>query len=489
MKILEEHVYKQILVLSILVFIGVHLIYINLPPCSIHVWRQCNTLAVAQNFYDEGLNILEPRVDRRFDSNGITGTAFPLYEWVLALIYKVIGVHKWVPRLFSLAITVTMFVFSFLFLKNITTNKIVAAVSCSLLLWSPEIFYQSINALPDLLALCCGFISLYFITNRDKNTTTLFASYFFLALSGLVKMQYLMIGIFHLIEMINNYFFQRNMNSIVFLQIFLGVMCLMLVFSWYHYSLGLIEESNLRDFGIEIRSACNLTDAYKTIKKNTISDFPELVFGFANTLVILLGIYFSQKNWKHHYFISFAILIGIYITYHLLELRQMDVHHYYMMPIYFSSLALLYQGISFLMQKRFTFIILFLLLLQPALACVRIIPARWGKSDLGISSTFSDEKKLNELKRNIPANAKVIAGPDESGCIYLYFLHKKGFGYERAFQLSTFNNGKPLIEDYIHRGAAYLITSNESDVKNDTLVTYYHEIKKLNEFYIIQLKK
>jgi len=141
MKWLKADNANRILSISISVFVLIHLLYINLPPCSIHVWRQCNTLAVAQNFYDESLNILEPRVDRRFEGDGITGTAFPIYEWILALIYKVTGVHYWVHRLLSLLITIAAIMFSYRFLQNITANKSVAAISCALLLWTPELFY------------------------------------------------------------------------------------------------------------------------------------------------------------------------------------------------------------------------------------------------------------------------------------------------------------------------------------------------------------
>ncbi|MBL7922863.1 MAG: hypothetical protein JNL88_01560, partial [Bacteroidia bacterium] len=54
-----------------------HAPFLHLPPCSIHVWRQCNTLAVARNFYEEDPNILRPRVDRRGESTGVTGMQFP----------------------------------------------------------------------------------------------------------------------------------------------------------------------------------------------------------------------------------------------------------------------------------------------------------------------------------------------------------------------------------------------------------------------------
>jgi 4-amino-4-deoxy-L-arabinose transferase-like glycosyltransferase len=489
MKWLKPDNATRILSISITVFVLVHLLYINLPPCSIHVWRQCNTLAVAQNFYDESLNILEPRVDRRFESNGITGTAFPLYEWILAVIYKVTGVHYWVHRLLSLLITITAITYAFRFLQNITSNKLVATVSCALILWTPELFYHSINAIPDILAICTGFISLYYYSKSDRDNILIVLSFLFLTISGLIKMQYLLIGVYHLIEFIKSKLENKKLIKEDLIVLIAGLLCLATVFSWYSYSLALIEQSNLRDFGIEIRSANSFQSAIATLKKNLVSDFPELVFGFANTIVIIIGCYASLSKKSNRYLIHFLALLIIYCIYHLLELRQMDVHHYYMLPIYFGILGLLYNGISFLYKKgKYSFILL-LMIAQPALACIRIIPARWGKSDLGISQTFSDKSKLTKLKSFIPENAKVIAGPDESGCIYLYFLHKKGFGYERANQLTELKDDKLLLENYIDRGATYLITSEVSDTKNEKLIYYYESIIQYDEFYIIKLRK
>jgi hypothetical protein len=46
-----------------------------------------------------------------------------------------------------------------------------------------------------------------------------------------------------------------------------------------------------------------------------------------------------------------------------------------------------------------------------------------------------------------------------------------------------------LLENYIDRGATYLITSDVSDVKNEKLILYYDSIIQYDEFYIIKLRK
>ena len=92
------------LLIAISINVLIHLPFMFRAPEGIHVWRQSNTLAIARNFYTEEMNILEPRVDNRFDKSGVTGANFPLYEYGLACLYKVLGEHDFIHRFYSLII-------------------------------------------------------------------------------------------------------------------------------------------------------------------------------------------------------------------------------------------------------------------------------------------------------------------------------------------------------------------------------------------------
>jgi hypothetical protein len=95
---------KKVLWLCFSINLFLHLPFMNLPPQSIHVWRQCSTLAVARNFYEEDMNILKPRLDDRMDRDGVTGMQFPSYEYLVALGYELFGEHNWVYRSVSFPI-------------------------------------------------------------------------------------------------------------------------------------------------------------------------------------------------------------------------------------------------------------------------------------------------------------------------------------------------------------------------------------------------
>ncbi|SFQ59187.1 hypothetical protein [Hymenobacter arizonensis] len=71
--------------------LALHAPFFWLLPNSAHVWRQCNTMAVARNPYEKGMNPLHPSVDRCLDTNGVTGANFPSYELLVAGSYQLFG--------------------------------------------------------------------------------------------------------------------------------------------------------------------------------------------------------------------------------------------------------------------------------------------------------------------------------------------------------------------------------------------------------------
>ena len=95
---------KLFLTALLLLNAALHIPFLDEPPCSSHVWRQCITLAVTRNFFEEDMDIMKPRVDHRLDTDGVTGMQFPSYEFVAAAISKVTGYREWVIRLYSLVL-------------------------------------------------------------------------------------------------------------------------------------------------------------------------------------------------------------------------------------------------------------------------------------------------------------------------------------------------------------------------------------------------
>src|SRR5256885_261898 len=90
----------------IVLYFLIRLFHITQPPLEVaHNWRQSTGLMVSRNFYEVEANILYPRVDMAGDKTGITGTEFPLLNYLIYLVAKVFGWADWYGRLINLIVS------------------------------------------------------------------------------------------------------------------------------------------------------------------------------------------------------------------------------------------------------------------------------------------------------------------------------------------------------------------------------------------------
>jgi hypothetical protein len=457
------------LILGLVLNIIVHIPFLNSPPGSQHVWRQSNTLAVARNFYEEEMNIFHTRVDNRKNTDGITGSHFASYEYLLAGLYKIFGEQFWVHRILSMVLFFWgAFGFYRLF-QQLTNNNFIARIGFWASLFSPELFYYQINALPDILALSASVWGFYFFIrwfdgryksgpDPKNNLLHWFLSLLLLTLAGLTKIQYLAVGfpiaVYVLLNLKKNIVLQT-----VFLLLTLGLAATIIPVLWYVRAVELIKTSGLADFGLEIRSELNLNKALSILKSNILSDLPEIILNYASFILLLTGAFYfiRDRRFGSKWFYPYLVYTLALLAYHLLELKQMEVHGYYMMPYYPVLLLMVgYGAYQLLIRKRL--VILFLLVfIQPVLASIRIVPARWLKVDKQVPQELYQETSRERLIHAVPENAITVVGPDVSNCIYFYFLHKKGYCFptpETLFMKAE--NGKTNLENYITGGAEYL---------------------------------
>ncbi|MEO5570946.1 MAG: glycosyltransferase family 39 protein [Bacteroidia bacterium] len=487
---------KNFLTFLITINFLIHFPFMNLPPCSIHVWRQCNTLAVARNFSEESMNILQPRVDRRNVTNGVTGMQFPAYEYVCACVYKITGEHFYVARIISLLLFSLSIWFIYELVIIIAASHWAGVFAAWSFCWCPELFYHSINALPDIMALACALNGLLCFLKWDRLQENKFywCSLSLITLAGLIKLQYLMFGGIIAVIVLRNIFEKKYTPSKLVLIAALAIVSIGVTISWYMYALSLIESSNLRDFGIELRPAQSSEQALKILKDNLLSDLPELLLNYAGTVLFILGIvsFFIHKKWKHWFFIPLLLLSLIYIAYHFIELGQVDVHHYYMLPGVLVLVIIMSYGAKYLWDKKLTALLVLIMFAQPVLACIRILPARWIRKDKAVPVELFDEQMRIKLIKAVPDDALCLAGPDNSGCIYFYYLNKKGFGYESTdgLEKKTGNEETVYLKQCIQLGAKYIYTSDSSFFQNQTFQPILgKQIKQVGNFRVIELKR
>lgn len=437
----------------------VHLPFMNLPPSGSHVWRQCNTLAMSRNFAKESMNILEPRIDRRNETNGITGSHFPLYEWVLAAIAGNSPYFETVARYFSLFISSLILLGFYLLLIIKAVPKNYATVSSLLLLSVPQIYYDSINAMPDILALCFSVFALYQLIVFYQKDQIIYAltAFILCLLAGMIKFQFLIIPASSIV------FIKLNRRQI-FVTSGLLIFTVLPVMCWYRYALDLIALNNLKEYGLWIKPL-GWSEIFRTISVNLISDLPELLTGWPLfTGLIIFGI----RRLKNMHFTKSTAMYLIWLTgfafFYAIAIERMQHHSYYFMALIPLPVILITRSLIY--EKNGFRILLLICFLNYLWAFARVIPSRWTGDKRGIPAEFADKKSRLSITASIPAGAKTIIGPDISGCIYFYFTGSKGYSFASPEELIEMKADKTLIEIARENGCRYLLVYSNEELKS-----------------------
>ncbi len=459
----------------------VHLPFLNLPPCGTHVWRQCNTLAMARNFAEEDMDILSPRIDRRNATNGITGSNFPLYEWCLAALSKVFGFSDLLSRLFSMLLfSIGMWAF-YCLLKQFGMSEQVALIGACMLLSIPELYYHSINALPDVMALSLSLWALvsWIQWQKEKKILILISALVLSIIAGLIKFQFLMLPISALV------FMKWRWKSIL-LYSALWVLILAPVFVWYGYALELTRLNNLKEFGlwvlpISFQQKCN------TLIGNLIMDLPEVLLGWPlliTSLILLLKGLRKIKFNRQFYFCMFWLIQ--FLCFYIVAIERMKNHTYYFIPL-LPLFILVILILAKQLEKRSRLLIA-VLVLNFAWAMVRIIPSRWVENKLQIPVEFSNVQLRNEFNKALPVNSKCVVGPDISGCIFFYFTHTKGYSFEFTEELVKVKQEQLDIDNMRAAGIKYLIIKDGALLEPFmNQINLKRKIKSIGSFEIWEL--
>ncbi len=101
----RDHLSRYLLWALLLLALGLRLYRIDAPLTDHHYWRQVDTAAMARNFAQESADILHPMLDWQ-GPRGYAEVEFQLYPWLVAVLYRIVGVHEAWGRLVSVAFSI-----------------------------------------------------------------------------------------------------------------------------------------------------------------------------------------------------------------------------------------------------------------------------------------------------------------------------------------------------------------------------------------------
>jgi 4-amino-4-deoxy-L-arabinose transferase-like glycosyltransferase len=418
---------------------------------GIHVWRQTETQSTINNFYEEDMNILNPRKNDRGDGDGIFRMEFPLMQWLVACLYKVFGQHIILTRIFMFVVGIITVLGMYRLSNALFQNKLIALVAAWALNFSPSFYYYTINPLPDNFALCCSIwgIALFFDWLLTNRYVTFLVSGLLMSLGALCKLPFILYFIVPFTYFVIHQY-KNGINRKLFLST-VGIMgFLALPFAWYltvipNWSTGIV-------YGM-LDNQHNFRTILDYIVHNLISTLPELLLNYGSLVFFLLSFYFLYKNKSYHN-PKFPLLVfwGIaLLAYVIFEINMIaKIHDYYLFPLYPILFILVsygaYNSLNLKNNLIRTLTILILIFL-PVFAYLRM-QDRWNPESPGFNRDLLVYKA--DLRNAIPRNSLVVAGNDESHFIFLYYIDKKGW---------TINMDKltpEKLESLMEKGAEYL---------------------------------
>ena len=483
----------KVLGFVIILYFLLQIPFLDSLPKGKHLWRQVDTLAVAKNFYEENMNLFKPRIDNRGEGNGETGMHFPLYEYGLAALYKTFGFNPFLHRYYSVFIsllTIICFYFFFMFLlKGKPKSKFLTEIATIFFSFSPFWIYYGNAALPDILAMFFCLSGLLFFL-RWQQKKKVFLSISLITFAALIKIQYLLIGLPMAVIFFDSIYHKKfSLKKIIFLCLSAGI-CLTIVFIWYRYAFFLQKESGLNHFGITV----NLVTDFQQIKKILGTNFsPTFLLSVVNPISFLFLItgsvvFFKKKNKTSSlFFIVLFWSIGL-VVYHFVALERMAHHDYYMfvhVPILILIITFGFYRFYCWMTKKNYNTKKIVLSLSPIVLYIVLsfIIAFNNRNDKYLF--FKEFYNFSQRTALIKATSKtknIFVGSDDSKCIMLYFLEKKGW---------TFNGllNEQKLKTYLDRGAEFLYVQ-EKDIENrEKLLKYFSTPKKIGNFLAIELKR
>jgi hypothetical protein len=433
---------------------------------------------MARNFAEESMDITQPRIDRRNESNGITGSHFPLFEWQLAGIYKVTGEHYIVARLYSALIFAMAMFAMYLLLIQLGVKTRTALLGGLALLSIPQFYYDSINAMPDIYALALALLSAVFVLrdSQQSNSNTMMAVVVLASLAGMIKFQFLIIPLSFF------GFYKISLHTIIRLSLYTSIIVTPVIL-WYQHAMVLTELNNLKEFGLWIKPISN-EQKIATVSGNLLSDMPELLLGYPLLTGLFIIVFKQRKNLQFSALGKTSVLwLAGFIVFYIIAIERMMHHSYYFMALLPLAVILLVKlYVKGVWHLKYLYLLVGLNFIWSA---VRIIPSRWVESKRQIPVEFADQDSLKLIRQAIPKHSKCLVGPDKSGCIYFYFTDTEGYSFEDPQELlSTKVEGRFM--DILEKAGVRYIICDQAEMMDKvmTQLPEWHEYRAVGAFKI-----
>jgi hypothetical protein len=475
--------------------LALHAHLFNLPLQGIHAWRQCETASNVIHFAETDPNILNPHVYSLEWEDGGKRMEFPIMQWLFAQCFKIFGPHDSILRILSWIIGFLTVIGFFKTLDLLFKDKFIALAGAWCWMFSPVIFYYSINPLPDNLALCAAVWGTACCLHAYRNNTQwpILLAWACFSLATAAKLPFIVFlsipyGI--LLNQAYRFFKEARPATLPFLQqmiyavtwlglAMLGVLIMLPALLWYAWVIPQWTGNGVVT-GILDTTGEDIPKLLKIFLSHLISTLPELLLNYATFPIFLVGTWqvIKRRLYRHPLALPFGTLALGCIAYFIFEINMIsNIHDYYLFPVLPGLFILVAIGIRAAWQMHHRWartIVIVLLALIPVTAGLRAY-GRWYAKDIMPQSLLEN---VEALRNATPKDARIIFGNDHSPHISLYHLRHFGWTmHEEKLELEKFPT-------WLEKGAQYFYSNSRTleeipTVKNhlDTIIGTWGEVR------------
>ncbi len=316
-------------------------------PYGIHDWAQADRLSLAINFYDHGMNFLQPATQSLYSKDGIAGVEFPLQSYLAAALGYIFGRQQISNcyRLLDICIALSGLYALFLIVYERTRDFVCSIFTPLFIFCSPVYVYYSGNFLPDSAAVSICFIGFYFFFRylRDDRLKSLYSSFTWLTLAVLIKtstITYLAgISIFAL-----GHLWRKGNKRELWQTIVVGVITLALILGNLLYVKYLDNKYHSPVFLAETRpfkSWDSFTEYFEvSFKRRWMNEYLLSQQYIIYIFIVTVGLVLSFQKSKRLVLPIIIFLAGACtLSYFFGE--QLKLHDYYILPLFFPLLCML----------------------------------------------------------------------------------------------------------------------------------------------------
>ena len=327
----QQSVNQQVMRLIVLLVLVVpQMLFIFMGINRMHVWRQADTASVARNFYKESPNIFKPRIDTRSDKTGITAMEFPLYQYVVSIVFRLFDSDR---EQWGIMVSLFASVLAFFALRRIfpyidEKYLLFAYYSC------PMVFAWSHKFMPEFFGLA---LSLWGFVFYHERKNFIFAN-ILLLLGALVRPFF----IFFFIPFVWDFMVKlATKRKICWKLLFMGLASLTIFSAWYFWWCPhLVEQYGINYFYMGSFSFANIL---LFLDYGFQRDIWSTVFVRYTGAILLIPFIIGIKKMWHDLKARQLFWVGIMT---LTIIPMIVKQHFFIHPYYFLALSPLTIGFA-----------------------------------------------------------------------------------------------------------------------------------------------